>query len=134
MSLKLWVTRMISKKPPKSEDCLNIEEYYDEVFIGHKIRQMCTNWYYVNNTEKAKTLDLPSYRNETTKIFSMLKASPYFHQVILPMFNEVKTPKDFYDSNLFDKIQTQVFKFLNILSKKSDLEKDFCEVKDVIEK
>lgn len=113
---------------------MNIEEYYDEVFIGHKIRQMCTNWYYVNNTEKAKTLDLPSYRNETTKIFSMLKASPYFHQVILPMFNEVKTPKDFYDSNLFDKIQTQVFKFLNILSKKSDLEKDFCEVKDVIEK
>ena len=41
------------------------------------------------------------------------------------LFNEVKTSKEFYDSNMFEKIQTQVFKFLNILNKKVELEKDF---------
>lgn len=134
MSLKSWATHLISKKPQKSEDCLNIEEYYDEVFICHKIRLMCSNWYYVNNTEKARKMDLQTYRKESYKLFSMLRSSPYLHQVIFPMFNEVKTPREFYESELFEKIQEQVYKFLNILSKKAELEKDFCEVKDDIEK
>ena len=55
----------------------------------------------------------------------MLKASPYLNDVIFSMFNEVKTEKEFYDGNMFEKIQTQVFKFLNILNKKVELEKDF---------
>lgn len=134
MSLKLWVTHLISRKPQKSEDCLNLEENYDEVFICHKIRQMCFNWLYLNNPEKVKTMDIQTYRKETNKLFSMLRSSSYLHDIIFPMFNEVKTTRDFYDNGIFEKIQTQVFKFLNILSKKSDLEKDFCEVKDGIEK
>lgn len=79
-------------------------------------------------------MDIQTYRNETKKIFLMLESSPYLHDIIFPMFNEVKTAREFYDIDLFDKIQKQVFKFLNILSKKSELEKDFCEVKDDIEK
>ena len=134
MSLKLWVTHLISRKPQKSEDSLNLEEYYDEVFICHKIRQMCSNWFYLHNTEEARKMDLQTYRKKQSELFSLLRSSPYLHDVIFPMFNEVKTPKEFYYNELFDKIQTQVFKFLNILSKKSDLEKDFCEVKDGIEK
>ena len=118
----------------KSEDCLNLEENYDEVFICHKIRQMCSNWLYLNNSEKVRTMDLQTYRKETGKLFSMLRSSPYLHDVIFPMFEETKTAREFYDTNLFYKIQTQVFKFLNILSKKAELEKDFCEVKDDIEK
>ena len=134
MSLKSWATHLISRKPQKSEDCLNIEEYYNEVFIGHKIRQMCSNWYYLNNTEEARKMDLSTYRKKQMELFSLLMSSPYLHDIIFPMFNEVKTPKEFYDRGVFEKIQTQVFKFLNILSKKSDLEKDFCEVNDGIEK
>ena len=40
-------------------------------------------------------------------------------------FDEVKTSREFYDSDMFEKIQNQVFKFLNILHKKVELEKDF---------
>ena len=118
----------------KSEDCLNNDEEYDETFICHKIRQMCSNWFYVNNPEKARKMDLQTYRKKQRENFSMLRSSPYLHDVIFPMFNEVKTSREFYDNNMFEKIQTQVFKFLNILNKKVELEKDFCEVKDGIEK
>lgn len=114
----------------ESEDCLN----NDETFICHKIRMMCSNWFYMNNPELARKMDLQTYRKNQIKIFSMLRSSPYLHDVIFPMFNEVKTSKEFYDSDMFEKIQTQVFKFLNILNKKVELEKDFSEVKDGIEK
>lgn len=134
MSLKSWATHLISKKPQKSEDCLNNEEEYNEVFICHKIRLMCSNWYYVNNTEKARKMDLQTYRKKQSELFSMLMSSPYLHDVIFPMFNKVKTAREFYDNGMFEKIQEQVNKFLNILSKKADLEKDFCEVNDDIEK
>jgi hypothetical protein len=50
------------------------------------------------------------------------------------MFNKVKTAREFYDSEMFENIQAQVYKFLNILNKKVELEKDFSEVKDGIEK
>ncbi|MBO7526441.1 MAG: hypothetical protein J6T74_00925, partial [Clostridia bacterium] len=88
----------------------------------------------VNNPEKAIKMDLQIYRKNQRKIFSMLRSSPYLHDVIFPMFYEVKTAREFYENNMFEKIQTQVFKFLNILNKKVELEKDFCEVKDGIEK
>ena len=106
----------------ETEEC---DEEYDEVFICHKIRLMCSNWYYANYPEEARKMDLLTYRKNQREIFSMLRSSPYLHDVIFPMFNEVKTTNEFYDSNLFEKIQTQVFKFLNILSKKVELEKDF---------
>ena len=118
----------------ESEDCLNNDEEYDETFICHKIRMMCSNWFYINNPELARKMDLQTYRKNQREIFSMLRSSPYLHDVIFPMFNEVKTSKEFYDSEMFEKIQTQVFKFLNILNKKVELEKDFSEVKDGIEK
>ena len=107
MSLKSWATHLISRKPQKYEDCLNNDEDYNEVFICHKIRQMCTNWYYVNNREKARTMDLQEYRKETNKIFSMLRSSPYLHKVIFPMFNKVKTAREFYDNGMFEKIQNR---------------------------
>lgn len=128
MSLKLWATHLISRKQQsinKSEDCLNNDEEYDENFIYHRIRMMCSNWFYVNNREEARKMDLQTYRKNQIKIFSMLRSSPYLHDVIFPMFNEVKTTKEFYDSDMFEKIQTQVFKFLNILNKKVELEMDF---------
>lgn len=118
----------------ESEDCLNLEENYDEVFICHKIRMMCSNWFYVNNREKARTMDLQTYRKKQYELFSMLRSSPYLHDVIFPMFKEVKTAREFYDSEMFENIQAQVYKFLNILNKKVELEKDFSEVKDGIEK
>ena len=86
---------------------------------------MCSNWFYVNNREEARKMNLQTYRKKQSEIFSMLRSSPYLHDVIFPMFDEVKTSKEFYDSNMFEKVQTQVFKFLNILNKKVDLEKDF---------
>ena len=55
----------------------------------------------------------------------MLKASPYLNDIIFPMFDGVKTQNEFNESNMFEKIQMQVFKFLNILNKKDELEKDF---------
>jgi len=128
MSLKLWAIHLISRKQPSmndTEDCLNNDEEYDETFICHKIRQMCSNWYYINNTDEARRLDLQTYRKKQNEIFSMLRSSPYLHDVIFPMFNEVKTSKEFYDNEMFEKIQTLVFKFLNILNKKVELEKDF---------
>lgn len=100
-------------------------EEYDETFICHKIRQMCSNWLYVNNPEEARKMDLLTYRIKQYEIFSMLRSSPYLHDVIFPMFYKVKTVNEFYDGDMFEKIQTQVFKFLNILNKKVDLEKDF---------
>ncbi len=109
----------------ESEDCLNNDEEYDDVFICHKIRQMCSNWFYVNNPEQARKMDLQTYRKKQRELFSLLMSSPYLHDVIFPMFNEVKTSREFYDGEFFDKIQTQVFKFLNILNKKVELEKDF---------
>ena len=109
MSLKLWVTHLISRKPQKSEDCLNNDEEYNETFICHKIRQMCSNWFYLNNSEKVRTMDLTTYRNETKKIFLMLESSPYLHDIIFPMFNEVKTAREFYNIDLFDKIQKKIF-------------------------
>lgn len=110
-----------------TNNCINKDhcEEYDETFICHKIRQMCSNWLYVNNPEEARKMDLLTYRRKINKIFAMLKASPYLNDVIFPMFDEVKTSKEFYDSEMFEKIQTQVFKFLNILNKKVELEKDF---------
>ena len=128
MSLKLWVIHLISRKQQsinKSEDCLNNDEEYDEIFIYNRIRMMCSNWFYVNNREEARKMNLQTYRKKQSEIFSMLRSSPYLHDVIFPMFDEVKTSKEFYDSNMFEKVQTQVFKFLNILNKKVDLEKDF---------
>ena len=128
MSLKLWVIHLISRKQQsinKSEDCLNNDEEYDEIFIYQRIRMMCSNWFYVNNREEARKMDLQTYRKKQSEIFSMLRSSPYLHDVIFPMFNEVKTTKEFYDSDMFEKIQTQVFKFLNILNKKVELEMDF---------
>lgn len=107
------------------EDCLNNDEEYDEVFICHKIRQMCSNWFYVNNPEQTRKMNLQTYRKKQRELFSLLMSSPYLHDVIYPMFDEVKTTKEFNESNLFGKIQTQVFKFLNILNKKVELEKDF---------
>lgn len=107
------------------EDCLNNDEEYDEVFICHKIRQMCSNWFYVNNPEQIRKMDLQTYRKKQRELFSQLMSSPYLHDVIYPMFDEVKTTNEFHESNLFGKIQTQVFKFLNILNKKVELEKDF---------
>ena len=107
------------------EDCLNNDEEYDEVFICHKIRQMCSNWFYVNDSEQTRKMDLQTYRKKQRELFSLLMSSPYLNDVIFPMFDEVKTTKEFNESNLFGKIQTQVFKFLNILSKKVELEKDF---------
>lgn len=100
-------------------------EEYDETFICHKIRQMCSNWLYVNNPEEARKMDLLTYRRKINKIFAMLKASPYLNDIIFPMFDGVKTQNEFNESNMFEKIQTQVFKFLNILNKKVELEKDF---------
>ena len=110
-----------------TNNCINKDhcEEYDETFIGHKIRLMCSNWLYVNNPEEARKMDLSTYRKKQREIFSMLMSSPYLHDVIFPMFEEVKTTKEFNESNLFCKIQTQVFKFLNILNKKVELEKDF---------
>ena len=108
-----------------TEDCLNNDEEYDETFICHKVRQMCSNWFYINNTEEARKIDLQTYRKKQNEIFSMLRSSPYLQNVILPMFDEVKTSREFYDSDMFEKIQNQVFKFLNILHKKVELEKDF---------
>ena len=124
MSLKLWVMHMISRKQQSIGDLLNNKEY-DEIFICHYIRQMCSNWFYANNTEVVRKMDLQTYRKKQRKIFSMLMSSPYLHDIIIPMFNEVKTVKEFYDSDMFEKIQTQVFKFLNILNKKVELEMDF---------
>ena len=118
----------------ESEDCLNNDEKYDETFICHKIRMMCSNWFYVNNRELARKMDLQTYRKKQRELFSMLRSSPYLHDVIFPMFNEVKTAREFYDSEMFENIQAQVYKFLNILNKKVELEKDFSEVKDGIEK
>lgn len=118
----------------KYEDCLNNDEEYDETFICHKIRQMCSNWFYLHNFEKARKMDLQTYRKKQRELFSLLRSSPYLHKVIFPMFKETKTSREFYDNNMFEKIQTLVFKFLNILNKKAELEKDFCEVKDDIEK
>lgn len=118
----------------ESDDCLNNNEEYDETFICHKIRMMCSNWFYINNPELARKMDLETYCKKQSELFSMLRSSPYLHDVIFPMFNEVKTSREFYYDELFDKIQTQVFKFLNILNKKVELEKDFSEVKDDIEK
>lgn len=109
----------------KSEDCLDNDEEYDETFICHEIRMMCSNWFYVNNREEARNMDLQTYRKNQRKTFSMLRSSPYLHDVIFPMFYEVKTAREFYENNMFEKIQTQVFKFLNILNKKVELEKDF---------
>lgn len=109
----------------ETENCLNNDEKYDEEIICHKIRQMCSNWFYVNNPEKARNMNLQTYRKKQYEIFSMLRSSPYLHDVIFPMFYKVKTVKGFYDDVMFEKIQTQVFKFLNILNKKVDLEKDF---------
>ena len=110
-----------------TNNCINKDhcEEYDETFICHKIRQMCSNWLYVNNPEEARKMDLLTYRRKINKIFAMLNASPYLNVVIFSMFNEVKTEKEFYDGNMFEKIQMQVFKFLNILNKKVELEKDF---------
>ena len=110
-----------------TNNCINKDhcEEYDETFICHKIRQMCSNWFYVNNPEEVRKMDLLTYRRKINKIFAMLKASPYLNDVIFSMFNEVKTSKEFYDGNMFEKIQIQVFKFLNILNKKVELEKDF---------
>ena len=110
-----------------TNNCINKDhcEKYDETFICHKIRQMCSNWLYVNNPEEARKMDLLTYRRKTNKIFAMLRSSLYLNDVIFPMFDEVKTSKEFYDSEMFEKIQTQVFKFLNILNKKVELEKDF---------
>jgi len=128
MSLKLWVIHLISRKQQsinKSEDCLNNDEEYDEIFIYHRIRMMCSNWFYVNNREEARKMDLQTYRKKQSEIFSMLRSSPYLHDVIFPMFNGVKTAREFYNSEMFENIQTQVFKFLNILNKKVELEMDF---------
>ena len=95
---------------------------------------MCSNWFYINNPEQARKMDLQTYRKKQRELFSLLMSSPYLHDVIFPMFEEVKTSREFYDGDMFEKIQTQVFKFLNILNKKVELEKDFSEVKDGIEK
>lgn len=110
-----------------TNNCINKDhcEEYDENFIYHKIRLMCSNWLYVNNPEEVRKMDLLTYRRKINKIFAMLRSSPYLHDVIFPMFYEVKTTKEFNESNLFGKIHRQVFKFLNILNKKVELEKDF---------
>ena len=110
-----------------TNNCINKDlcEEYDETFVCHKIRLMCSNWLYVTNTEEVRKMDLLTYRRKTNKIFAMLRSSLYLNDVIFPMFDEVKTSKEFYYSEMFEKIQTQVFKFLNILNKKVELEKDF---------
>ena len=86
--------------------------------FSHKLRIMCANWYYRHFPDEMKKWTLNEYKENVYRLFYELVGYEHFNEMVKPDIN-------YLSIEMFNQVQEQVFKILDVLYKEKEITKDF---------
>lgn len=86
--------------------------------FAHKLRIMCANWYFTHFPDEMKKWTLNEYKENVYRLFYEVISYEHFNEMVKPDINDLSL-------EMFNKVQPQVFKILDVLYKEKEITKDF---------
>lgn len=104
---------------------MNLENTQKFNFLNQKLKIMCMNWHYLHYPEKHKHLSLEVYISLSNTLLEQLVN----HELFEPMVGDKILVKHLLSSEafhtIFNTIQENVFKILDLIDKKARIDGDF---------
>ena len=95
--------------------------------IHHKIRIMCSNWYFTHFPEEVKKLGLKEYKDLRNNLEYKVENHEQYKVLVEPLIEKYHLLEFWTEmpSEQFYEIQEQVFRILDIIQKEENINKDF---------
>ena len=95
----------------------------DNSLADQRLRTMCMNWYFLQDSDFLTTLDLEGYKRLRCNLYKKLISHPQFETLVRPAYEEFKNTDD--GEAEFNKCQVFVFKLMDLMNREDNLTKDF---------
>lgn len=104
---------------------MNLEDTPMFKYLESKFKIMCMNWHYLHYPEKHKNLSLEEYVNLNKSLYQKLIEHALFSEIVLSgiKIKHLQSSEAFHA--VFNSIQENVFKILDLIDKKSRIDGDF---------
>lgn len=95
----------------------------DNSLADQRLRTMCMNWCFLQDSDFLTTLDLEGYKRLRCNLYKKLISHPQFETLVRPAYEEFKNTDD--GESEFNKCQVFVFKLMDLMNRENNLTKDF---------
>ncbi len=94
-------------------------------YLESKLKIMCLNWHYLHYPEKHKNLSLAEYVKLNKSLYQKLIKHALFNEMVLSGIKAKHLQSSEAFHTIFDDIQQKVFKIMDMIDKKENIDKDF---------